>query len=432
MSLHALTLAAVAALALAGGGPRQDAREVRGGPERRVDWFEGTFDELLAAGRESERPILVHFWAHWSERSARVERTVLRDAEVLGRLDDYLCFSIDTDVHELVPSTGRYGVTAVPCFVFLEPDGSPRDKLPTYLPTYRFLQELERIGRGQGTLPALRAAIERDGDDLIAPLELAIALRAFGQHEEPGLLVDSVRERLERGGGGEPRDLDARWVLAQKLRDARAPDLYEEQMAAIERSDPERKTRAGRAVAIERAIAHLRESLDEGPLRALLEEERDPELCYQGWAWVRGLRRHYLAQKAAERREFHAGEGEEEQAAAAEAERVEHERAAREASRKAWASAPDEFRGEFGDDLVRNHYAARAQLSDEERKFALSVAERIVAIAPREARYRDAYACALFAAGRIERAIEQARASLELDPGDEQVRARLAEFEAAR
>jgi hypothetical protein len=77
----------------------------------------------------------------------------------------------------------RYGVSAYPTLVIVDADGGEIDRIVGYRPPATFIPEIQRILRGEGTLPALRKKAEASPDDLacvVAYAEKLIASDAVG------------------------------------------------------------------------------------------------------------------------------------------------------------------------------------------------------------------------------------------------------------
>ena len=394
----------------------------------KLPWFEGSFEELLARAEETGKGVFIDFWAPWCEPCHQLDRITFSDEGVVADMEPYLCFSLNTDAPDSTPLTNALGIRSLPALVFLQADGSPRDIILGFQPPWRLREMLARIGREEGTLPGLRAALAADEDDLHARLDLVLKLRAFGEFSESGLQLDRARERIEKEIGFDTASTSSRWALALKLRAVEALDLYEAQKIAIRALDPDGETAASRAVMLEDALDRMRADFDDAEVRALLSGETDRELLFRGWYWVRSLHRSHLARQAGIEAGFERGEVREETARAAERRRDEHLDRARHAQRMAWTNSPPGHRRDLGLEIVGDQFAARERSDDEEKAFALEVARGLLELSSEDAAHQDALACALFALGRTREAIDAARAGLEVAPGDEALLAHLAQF----
>lgn len=418
-----MSFAPILLLALAQADAPQDAP-----PKGKLPWFEGSFEELLARAEETGKGVFIDFWAPWCEPCHQLDRITFSDAGVVADMEPYLCFSLNTDAPESTPLTNALGIRSLPALVFLQADGSPRDIILGFQPPWRLREMLARIGREEGTLPGLRAALAADENDLHARLDLVLKLRAFGEFSESGLQLDRARERIEKEIGFDAASASSRWALARKLRAVEVLDLYEAQKIAIRALDPDGETAASRAVMLEDALDRMRADFDDAEVRALLSGETDRELLFRGWYWVRSLHRSHLARQAGIEADFERGEGHEEAARAAERRRDEHLDRARHAQRMAWTNSPPGHRRDLGLEIVGDQFAARERSDDEEKAFALEVARGLLEFSSEDAAHQDALACALFALGRTREAIAAAHAGLEIAPGDETLLAHLKQF----
>ncbi|MED6335698.1 MAG: thioredoxin fold domain-containing protein [Planctomycetota bacterium] len=418
-----MSFALILLLALAQPDAPQDAP-----PKGKLSWFEGSFEELLARAEETGKGVFIDFWAPWCEPCHQLDRITFSDEGVVADMEPYLCFSLNTDAPDSTPLTNALGIRSLPALVFLQADGSPRDIILGFQPPWRFREMLARIGREEGTLPGLRAALAADEDDLHARLDLVLKLRAFGEFSESGRQLDLARERIEKEIGFDTASTSSRWALALKLRAVEALDLYEAQKIAVRALDPDGETAASRAVMLEDALDRMRVDFDDSEVRALLSEETDHELLFRGWYWVRSLHRSHLARQAGIEADFERGEGREEAARAAERRRDEHLDRARHAQRMAWTNSPPGHRRDLGLEIVGDQFAARERSNDEEKAFALEVARGLLELSSEDAAHQDALACALFALGRTREAIAAARAGLEVAPGDKVLLAHLKQF----
>ena len=418
-----MSFAPILLLALAQADAPQDAP-----PKGRLPWFEGSFEELLARAEETGKGVFIDFWAPWCEPCHQLDRITFSDEGVVADMEPYLCFSLNTDAPDSTPLTNALGIRSLPALVFLQADGSPRDIILGFQPPWRLREMLARIGREEGTLPGLRAALAADEDDLHARLDLVLKLRAFGEFSESGRQLDLARERIEKEIGFDTASTSSRWALALKLRAVEALDLYEAQKIAVRALDPDGETAASRAVILEDALDRMRGDFDDAEVRALLSGETDRELLFRGWYWVRSLHRSHLARQAGIEADFERGEGREEAARAAERRRDEHLDRARHAQRMAWTNSPPGHHRDLGLEIVGDQFAARERSNDEEKAFALEVARGLLELSSEDAAHQDALACALFALGRTREAIAAARAGLEVAPGDEALLAHLKQF----
>lgn len=380
-----LTHCALAALALPAGAADlptecstwQEAvpREACYGPgdHGRLPWFKGTWEELLAEAKRSDRIIFVDFWTEWCSWCKRLEKDTLSNDEVVREMRDVLCYSVNGESEEGKPLVQRFGIRTYPALVFLDPDGEQRDFIGQYLPPTPFLKEVQRIKRNEGTISNLRARIDENPDDLDARYEYAKKLAALG--DEAG---------------------------------------YEEQVAAIRKADPEGHSLPMRKLRFKDVIQQVGEDLRLEPLYRFVERESDPDLLTSGWYYAL----HYeslLMQKA----------DDEEQVA-------KHRGRWLKAGRELWKHTPQEDVVRIGNYIAWGIYEQRGEVGPEDLEFALSVAQKAAAAAGPDANVIDTLACCQYALGHVEAAITTINRCIEIEPKNAEWKRRLADFQGAR
>lgn len=339
--------------------------------EERLEWFAGSWDDLLERARAQDRLVFVEFWASWCTRCRKLEETTLRDARVIAELGDLLSYSLDAEGDRGRPIAERFHVEDYPTLVFLEPDGEVRDVLSDYLAPDAFLAELSRIKRNEGTISRLRQRI-----------------------------------------ASEPGDLEARYRLAVKLEKIGDEKGHDEQIRAILASDPEGKLVVTRRIRLSRLLEDVRQDLKLDALYGFLAHEDEPELLFPAWQAVWSYERFHLDR------------------ARSPEEAEPHRLKWLAASRALWRYAPDELRARIGNNVAWYIFEYRRWVEPEDLRFALAVAERAVKLAPKDPAVVDTLACCQFALGQLDEALATIRHCIELDPANPQWRRRLDEFTA--
>jgi thiol:disulfide interchange protein DsbD len=98
--------------------------------ESKAVWYR-SFDEALSAARESGKPIFVDVWSTWCKSCDAMERTTLKDPEVLARLDKYVLLKFqaeDPTDPEIKKVLDALGVLGQPFLVFLQTDKGSNDE----------------------------------------------------------------------------------------------------------------------------------------------------------------------------------------------------------------------------------------------------------------------------------------------------------------
>jgi thiol-disulfide isomerase/thioredoxin len=388
------------------------------GDHGRLDWFQGTFEEALAKAKKEQKLVFVDFWASWCGWCTKFDIAVLSDTPVVTATRDLVCLAIDAESATGQPLAARYGVAGLPSLVFIEPDGSLRERLSGFRPPAQFVQEIRRIRANEGTIGEIEKRLAANPDDIEARLEHVIRLRRMHDPRWEKELQEA-RERIEGGRGFDPKSPDQRFAIARKLRMCSDEAGYQEQLAKIRELDPEGRSVPMRRLALNERVegVNARYSkervFDPAPIQAFLAEEKHPLVLFDGYS--------VLYSMSSSRAEEAFRGGDPGIAAKLRAE-------AREYGRRAFQDCPPDRLASFGRELAQG-LLDDPELTDEDRKFAVEVAAKASEAAPRSAGHLEILASCLEMAGRREEAIAALRRSLELDPSKESVRRRIADLE---
>jgi thioredoxin 1 len=99
-----------------------------------------TDDTFQAEVLESERPVIVDFWAAWCG-PCRVMSPILE--EIAGEREDLRVVKVDVDHNQRVAA--QYGVLSMPTFMVFQ-HGAPVGQLVGSRPKKRLLADLEQLG----------------------------------------------------------------------------------------------------------------------------------------------------------------------------------------------------------------------------------------------------------------------------------------------
>lgn len=380
------TLAAIALSAPSLSQPPQPAwpgGATAGAGHGKLEWFEGTWPELLAEAKKTDKVIFIDFWTTWCGYCKKLDRETFSDDAVAGEMKKALCFSVDAESEMGRPLAKQFGVGGFPALVWLDPDGERRDLISGFLPAEGFLTEARRIIADEGT-------------------------------------IGSGLRRLET----EPNNHELRFDVAQRLRKLGDQKGHDAQMAALRKADPEGKSLPMRRVTLMAIFQDINtryaesggsiDSLDSSKVKEFLGAETHGELLFLGWIQVHRLERF----KASEfqRRNI---------PIEAKATRA----AARMAAEKAFGHCPANEVAPFGHMLARSFYEESDELEPREQALALRAAQQASAAAPEDVTILDTLACCLFMTGQREEAIEMARRCTQLEPENLDWKNRLREFE---
>jgi thioredoxin-related protein len=341
----------------------------------KIPWFSGTFEDALARAKTENKVVFVDLWTSTCVWCKKLDKDTYSDDSVVSALKDVICVSVDAEGATGAPLARRFGATLFPTMVVLDADGTFRDKLSGYLTPTQFKLELARC-LAKPSLAQLRAQVEAD-----------------------------------------KTGVDKRWQLAQRLLEAGIPQDAELEIAAIKKLDPEGKSLAMHFIALQdvmkriEALWQQRKAAETPPLlKEFLAHETYPEVQFRAWNVLGQIYGALLGQATTP----------------AEAQRLNLE--ARNAQMTAWRTAPDAEASAFGKQILRELYANKDKLSDEDKAFALDVAARVEHLGANDPDAFDLAAGAHFMNGKKEDAQRLARRAVELDPKNADYALRLKEF----
>jgi thioredoxin-related protein len=384
----------------------------------RLDWFQGSFDELLAEAKREGRIVFLDFWANWCGWCKRLDQDVFSDHTVVGEMKSVLCFAVDKDSKSGGEIARRYGVGALPTLIFLDEDSEVLDVISGYLSADKFLARTRQIKRGEGTIPALRKALAEDPDDLFKQFDLAIKLRS-ARTKDAERELSLVRQRIARGEGFDTESIDDHWRLAQafdRIDDRANSTLHIQRVEELDRDGTSFPMRSRKLRTVQRLVEGSYTAdgtINMKPLYDFIATEPHQELKFRAWRLAVYL--HGRVVEEARKRDR-------------EDQRAEHQAAIRAAERQAWRVCPPDMVASFGHDLAWSWYVQSDDLTEEELAFAVEVAQAAAAAAPASANHLDTLACCLYVAGETERAVAMLERAMELDPQELRYRRRLIEF----
>ena len=139
---------------------------------------------------------------------------------------------VDAEKGEGKDLAKRYGANGFPTLVMVDAAGEELDRIVGYLPPDKFVPEVERVLRGEGTIPTLRKAAADKPDDLGAAIDLGKKLAASKPEEAFALLEGAA----EKARGKDPA-LEARALAAFGTAGMRSADtaVRDRAFAALER-----------------------------------------------------------------------------------------------------------------------------------------------------------------------------------------------------
>ena len=121
------------------------------------------------------------------------------DEGVVREMNELICFSANAGEDAGRALLERYKLQTVPAILITGIDGEAEEMLVGFMDPATFVNEIQRIKRGENTISDLRAKIAGEHEELETELEerqmLAVKLGNIGEAEEAEALRQSILER---------------------------------------------------------------------------------------------------------------------------------------------------------------------------------------------------------------------------------------------
>lgn len=325
-------------------------------------------------------------------------------------MNDVICLSIDAESDAGSVLAKKFGVRGYPTLLFLNSDATPRDAIRGYMPVDPFHAEVKRIKSGEGTIAQLSRAVEANPESLEQRFKLIEKLMNFNATESIGQHKEALARLVKAEKGFQARDVNARWELSEKLKQAGMADLAKAQLDAIRKLDPEGKSLPMRRLAFAEIASSISGVADLHRVESFLVDETYTEVLFDGWYLI--YTRNNREAKSSR---------DPEQGAKPRSE-------ARRAAKELWKHTPEKYLARLGNQIAWGFYEASAELTPEEKQWALEVAEIAMKASDGDVNVIDTFACCLFINGRTEEAIQHIERCIELDPANKTWSERRDEF----
>jgi len=116
-----------------------------------IRFFQGDWKELLAASKESGKPIFVDVYTDWCIPCKKMEKEVFVLPEVAKFYNDnFIAYRLNAEKNEGSHLASRYQVKAYPTWLFLNADETLRSRSTDYLPAEQFIT-IGKIALGSGS-----------------------------------------------------------------------------------------------------------------------------------------------------------------------------------------------------------------------------------------------------------------------------------------
>lgn len=111
-----------------------------------LNYFAGSFEEALKASAEQQKPIFIDGFAAWCHWCKHLDKTTLRDANVVSYLNkNFITIRTDMEEGEGKKLAQKYQVSSYPTLLFVNSAGKVIDKVNGYLNASKFQKELQKV-----------------------------------------------------------------------------------------------------------------------------------------------------------------------------------------------------------------------------------------------------------------------------------------------
>ncbi|MCD4700619.1 MAG: thioredoxin family protein [Candidatus Aegiribacteria sp.] len=115
-------------------------------PTGELTWFENDFDAASAEAAASGKPILIDMYADWCRPCVTLGEEYFTSDEMYPVLSNFVLLRLDVDNPEVAPYAQQYNVSAIPCVVIAQADGTEIDRIVGTTPTIgEYVTALESI-----------------------------------------------------------------------------------------------------------------------------------------------------------------------------------------------------------------------------------------------------------------------------------------------
>ena len=111
-----------------------------------------TFDQALAAAKQSRKIVMIDFFTTWCGPCKRLDKVTWKDAAVVKWLGE-TTVPLKIDAEKEVALAKRMGVVSYPTIAFVKPDGTKIDAIIGFKPPEEFLVLAKELLAGKGISP---------------------------------------------------------------------------------------------------------------------------------------------------------------------------------------------------------------------------------------------------------------------------------------
>ena len=115
-------------------------------PAGELAWFEDDFDAASTTAVEMDKPLLIDMYADWCGPCVTLGEEYFTSDEMHPVLSNFVLLRLDVDNPEVVSYAQQYNVSAIPCIIIAEADGTEIDRIVGTTSTIgEYVEALEAI-----------------------------------------------------------------------------------------------------------------------------------------------------------------------------------------------------------------------------------------------------------------------------------------------
>jgi thioredoxin-related protein len=131
--------------------------------QSKVDFIEDDYVKALQTATDSQKQLMVMFYADWCPHCTVMKTTVLNDDGVIGMLNsNYVCLQINVDKPESKELMSKFGVITFPTFIFIDGNENMLYNMVGEMKKDDFLVEAKKSLNSRLQLPFLKSQFEAD------------------------------------------------------------------------------------------------------------------------------------------------------------------------------------------------------------------------------------------------------------------------------
>jgi len=164
-------------------------------PEKESIYFNGSFSEAIKMAKSENKGVFLDFYTVWCGSCKSFDKYVFSDSTVQQYIkDNFIFMSVDAEKGEGIQLKKDFEIKAYPTLIIANSNGAEFGRLIGFKGIYRdssyvFIDKIEKINEGIGTLKALEEKYKLEPDNFSLMDELINKYIKHGKYEEIELLA---------------------------------------------------------------------------------------------------------------------------------------------------------------------------------------------------------------------------------------------------